>query len=219
MTNAASARLNRPLLAWMDRHPGAKLPKQLPAYADGGPVDLYNDNFNLTGLADRIITKANAGSGNLNPVVAYARQYVGKVPYVWGGNDPSGWDCSGMVKWDYVHTGFGAGMPRVAGDQHRWTHPSGPVPGGLVFFGTPGAEHHVALVSGAGRMISADHPGTVVQEEPIWSEQHSFGVPPGGSFGGILAMAAALASGNAGVGGTDPTVAGAPSTSGPHGEP
>ncbi|MBS6276012.1 MAG: C40 family peptidase [Actinomycetaceae bacterium] len=48
-------------------------------------------------------------------MVNYACQFSG-VPYVWGGNGPSGWDCSGFTAYVYRH--FGINMPRYSGAQH-----------------------------------------------------------------------------------------------------
>lgn len=38
------------------------------------------------------------------------------VPYVWGGDGPGGWDCSGMVQWLYAVVA-GIDLPRVSQDQ------------------------------------------------------------------------------------------------------
>src|SRR6185503_16460998 len=42
-------------------------------------------------------------------VAATARSYIG-VPYVFGGETPDGWDCSGFVTW-VLHTVHGIGLP------------------------------------------------------------------------------------------------------------
>ena len=47
-------------------------------------------------------------------VAATAAAYIGQ-PYVFGGNRPGGFDCSGLVQWVYSKTGFE--MPRLIPDQ------------------------------------------------------------------------------------------------------
>jgi len=92
--------------------------------------------------------------------VALARAELG-VPYVWGGESPSGFDCSGLVQ--YVYARLGVALPRVAADQYtagRHIPRSELRAGDLVFFDHLG---HVGIYMGGGRFIHAPHTGTVVQ--------------------------------------------------------
>ena len=92
------------------------------------------------------------------------------VPYLWGGEGPGGFDCSGLVQWAYARAGVV--LPRVAQDQFD----AGPfvpmgaplVAGDLVFFGTgPRSVTHVGVYLGDGRMVDAPHTGADVRIDVI----------------------------------------------------
>jgi cell wall-associated NlpC family hydrolase len=94
-------------------------------------------------------------------VVAFAESFVGKVPYVWGGSSPAGFDCSGFTM--YVYSNFGVSLPHNAAAQQACTTPvpSGQEqPGDLVFFGSP--AYHVGIYVGGGSMVNAPHTGAMV---------------------------------------------------------
>lgn len=72
-----------------------------------------------------------------------ALRFMG-VPYVWGGESPSGFDCSGFVQ--YVYAKNGISLPRTADLQFevgKVVKRGEEQPGDLVFFETycPGASH------------------------------------------------------------------------------
>jgi cell wall-associated NlpC family hydrolase len=91
---------------------------------------------------------------------AIAARYLG-VPYVWGGESPAGFDCSGLVS--YVYAELGVSLPHYTVSQWNATTPI-PVfdlePGDLVFFD---GLSHVGIYIGSGQFIHAPHTGTVVQ--------------------------------------------------------
>lgn len=89
-------------------------------------------------------------------VLQTAMRFVG-VPYVFGGNSPDGFDCSGFTR--YVYARYGIGLPRMADEQYDLGKPvskSQLRPGDLVFF-TTYAEgvSHVGIYLGEGKFISA----------------------------------------------------------------
>jgi NlpC/P60 family len=92
--------------------------------------------------------------------VQFAQRLLG-VPYRWGGDSPSGFDCSGFVRYVYAH--FGLSLPHSSyADFGLGRHVSrGSLrPGDLVFFDGVG---HVGMYVGGGRFIHAPHTGTSVQ--------------------------------------------------------
>lgn len=100
---------------------------------------------------------ANVGmSHDVQALLAEASRYKG-VPYVFGGNTPSGFDCSGYTK--YVYEKAGIHLPRLADEQYTVgtsVSRANLKPGDLVFFETyePGASHSGIYV-GNGKFISA----------------------------------------------------------------
>jgi cell wall-associated NlpC family hydrolase len=93
------------------------------------------------------------------------------MPYVWGANGPTSFDCSGLVQWSMAQAGVV--MPRVAADQAQ-AGPAVPLnqlaPGDLLFYHTdptaPGYISHVAIYLGGGEMIQAPQPGQDVELVP-----------------------------------------------------
>jgi phage-related protein len=124
-----------------------------------------------------------------NAIVQKALSYVGKVPYVWGGTSPAGWDCSGMV--EYIYRLFGINPPRTSEAQFSWVRrtPS-PVPGGLAFFagadGTQADPGHVGIAINGTKMVNAYGTGfgTIISSIAGSSGAISgYGVPPHNAIG------------------------------------
>ena len=95
-------------------------------------------------------------------LVSTANKYVG-VPYVFGGNTPSGFDCSGFTRYVFSHNGIH--LPRMADEQYRigsTVSRSELIPGDLVFFSTyePGASH-AGIYVGDNQFISATSSGGI----------------------------------------------------------
>jgi cell wall-associated NlpC family hydrolase len=129
-----------------------------------------------------------AATGSGGSIAAYAKSFLGRIPYVWGARTlgPAGADCSGFVQAIYKH--FGINAPGTSESQGQWVKRGPPQPGGLAFYissvgGPP--PGHVAMVSNT--------PGKVISQGggmgPQWMGLHAMplmftGVPPGG-FGGV----------------------------------
>lgn len=97
--------------------------------------------------------------------VEFARRYIG-FPYVWGGNGPIGYDCSGFTK--HVFAQFGINLPRYSEDQVN-AGPRVPAseakPGDLMWW--PG---HVGIYTGNGNHIAARNPSVGIQEGPVYGD-------------------------------------------------
>lgn len=106
-------------------------------------------------------------------IVNIARGLLG-IPYVYGGESLSGFDCSGFTQ--YVFAKAGISIPRTASAQQAAVaRVSNPMPGDLVFFGYP--AWHVGIYVGNGMMIDAAHAGTVTDVRPLYSGVTSYGRP------------------------------------------
>lgn len=97
--------------------------------------------------------------------VSISMQYLG-VPYVWGGESPSGFDCSGLTK--YVYAQVGVSLTHYTGSQ--WNQgvriPSDQLlPGDLVFFRAD--LGHMGMYIGNGQYIHAPQTGDVVKISPM----------------------------------------------------
>jgi cell wall-associated NlpC family hydrolase len=112
-----------------------------------------------------------SGSGNA-AAVAVAERYLG-VPYVWGGESPSGFDCSGLVAYAYAQ--IGKSLPHYTVAQYDM-FPKVPIsqlqPGDIVFF--YGLSHE-AMYVGGGMIIQAPHTGAFVENTPL----SAMGTPDG----------------------------------------
>lgn len=124
------------------------------------------------------LTAPPIGKGKFKSALEWAHKEIGN-PYRWGGSEPGGFDCSGLVQ--YIYGRVGVRLPRTAQEQYNATRRLRPgeqlLPGDLVFFGSsPSDITHVGIYAGENKMIDAPHTGANVRVEQI-------PLTPGASWG------------------------------------
>ena len=111
-------------------------------------------------------------------IMAIALPQAGK-PYRRGGNGPSSFDCSGLVKYVYARVGHG-NLPRTSAAMATATRripASQRAVGDLVFVrnGGGGKVGHVAIYAGNGYWFEATRPGKPVAKNKAWSSSVFYG--------------------------------------------
>jgi cell wall-associated NlpC family hydrolase len=110
------------------------------------------------------------------PVVSVALAQIDR-PYRYGGHDPQGFDCSGLVYYAYQHNGIA--IPRTSREQHRRARPvrlQEITPGDLLFFRErKRGTSHVGLYVGEGRFVHASTSERAVilsqLDNPYWKQR------------------------------------------------
>ncbi|MFD1360518.1 C40 family peptidase [Lentibacillus salinarum] len=98
--------------------------------------------------------QADVTSTQHQQAIEAARAQIG-TPYVWGGDSPGGFDCSGFIQ--YIFQIEGISVPRTVSDMWNFsTQVDSPSVGDLVFFETykPGPSH-MGIYIGDGQFIHA----------------------------------------------------------------
>ncbi len=139
----------------------------------GGVRRLLSALLLCLGLAAASLAAVSGSGDPTGAVVSMARAHVGDS-YVWAGNGPRAWDCSGFTSALWRDAGGVRDIPRTSRQQQAWTVPV-PLaqvrPGDLVFFGDP--VTHVGLVlHRAGTrvtMIDASSSQRGVVQRLVWS--------------------------------------------------
>jgi murein DD-endopeptidase len=118
-------------------------------------------------------------------IVIRAIALVG-TPYRWGGNDRSGFDCSGLVH--FVHSELGINVPRTAEEQFKAATRvdiDKLEPGDVLFFKTSGKRiSHVAIYAGSGRFVHAPRSGRLIELRDLNDEYYRPRLAGAGRFFG-----------------------------------
>jgi cell wall-associated NlpC family hydrolase len=113
-------------------------------------------------------------------VVRAARDYLG-VKYVWGGDTPRAFDCSGFTR--YVFARYGIALPRTAHEQAAFgdaPFPGDLRPGDLLFFSGGQGAQHIAIYVGGDTIIHASSSAKRVKLDMIkphggrWAKRNWF---------------------------------------------
>lgn len=101
------------------------------------------------------------GGSAAQTAINFAMSKVGG-PYVWGGNGPVGYDCSGLTSAAFAAAGVY--MPRTATPQYFSAPQYIPMgqwqPGDLIFWGDGSYFYHVGIYIGGGQVVNALNPGS-----------------------------------------------------------
>lgn len=123
------------------------------------------------------LTGSTSTEGSHPEVVKTALKFLG-VKYVWGGETPSGFDCSGLTMYCYKKA-TGKNLTHFARTQYSEgtaIAKSALMPGDLVFFGdTVASIHHVGIYMGSDKFIHAPHTGDVVKISTLSSRSDYIG--------------------------------------------
>ncbi|MDP2792132.1 MAG: C40 family peptidase [Rectinemataceae bacterium] len=126
-------------------------------------------------------------------IVDLAVSFMGR-PYKFGGSEPSGFDCSGLVFHVYSHT-VGGKIPRTAREQMEFADPVAKASlqeGDLVFFRNDGVVDHVGIYIGGGYFVHSVSdrliPGVIQSslKEMYWASRFAGGgriIPASGDIG------------------------------------
>lgn len=134
-------------------------------------IPIQHSALTQSTAAQQTTTATSASGTTKERIVQLALQYKG-VPYVFGGENPSGWDCSGYVKWvtaNVTGINFSHGVSAEAHSQytHEVTRAAAQPGDFVVFSGTGGSEYHIGIYLGNGRMVHASKPGDFTKESII----------------------------------------------------
>jgi cell wall-associated NlpC family hydrolase len=137
--------------------------------------------FLISALAFSVLTAGSATAAEskrahkIHHGLEVAINHIGD-PYVYGAEGPHAFDCSGLTSFSFGKAGLY--LPRSADDQYRFVRH---IPkrhlhrGDLMFFHSGGSVYHVAIFlrrhDGHVWLLHAPHTGTVVQRDPVWTNQ------------------------------------------------
>jgi len=157
---ARQAELERQARARLAAEQAARTVAREIAQQDAADSSTYAAQQEEVGIAVETPEAAVAPPAQYGGVVDVAMQYLG-VPYVWGGESPGGFDCSGLVVFAFGQLGIS--LPHYTGSLWQMGVPVSSddlQAGDLVFFNGLG---HMGIYMGGGQFVHAPHTGDVVK--------------------------------------------------------
>jgi cell wall-associated NlpC family hydrolase len=117
-------------------------------------------------LAQQARLEAIRNTEKMAEVIERLRTTEGSTPYVFSGSSPSGWDCSGLVRWTYQQMGIEL-YHRASVQYRSGTIVNDPLPGDIVAYVYSGSRStgHVGIYIGNGKVIHSLKPGTRTRVE------------------------------------------------------
>jgi|SRR5690242_6449076 len=150
-----------------------------PVMGDSGQLPMLQVPRQSQGGMGTMLPTGQQATGTRGQIIDFARQFLG-TPYVWGGTQPGGFDCSGLVQYVYKH--FGVSLPRVSYQQSgagKRISLDQLQPGDLVFWDNSSRNNgadHVAIYIGNGQIIQAPRPGKNVEVSNLYDTGRAWGV-------------------------------------------
>ena len=132
--------------------------------------------FTLTTLVSIPISTAEATTPSFGSQVKYWASTRKGMPYQYGADGPTRFDCSGLTKWTFAK--LGKSLPHSSARQYsdvrhisaRYRHA-----GDLVFFHNSRGIYHVGIYAGNGYIWHAPYSGAHVRLEKIWTSSVYYG--------------------------------------------
>lgn len=131
------------------------------------PVETFKEHG--VDLATGAVTQVD-GTGSGAGALDFARTKIGG-PYVWAGEGPSGYDCSGLVQAAFAS--IGVSLTHSAASQCQAgsaVEASQAQPGDIVCWGSP--AYHVAIYNGSGGIVGAQTYSTGIVETPLYGDYY-----------------------------------------------
>lgn len=126
------------------------------------PAQNYGTAATLTSNGSTGTGASSSSTSAGQKIADYALQYVG-YRYVYGGADPSGFDCSGFVKYVFTHFGYKINRTATAqlADGYAVSRDS-LQPGDVIYFGYGSTAQHVGIYIGNNQFVHAQNSSTGV---------------------------------------------------------